>query len=88
MATLDNPSQAMTGRVDGAGSGIKLDNATAIAVALSFAPLLILFGLDLWARPHYQFFPVAIPLAGVLVWKSCRHLGRLEPGSAAIGWGV
>src|ERR1051326_5930869 len=32
----------------------------ALLFALGYAPLLVAFFLNLWARPHYQFFPLAL----------------------------
>jgi exosortase len=67
----------------------------AAAVALAFSPLLALHARMLWARPHYQFFPLVIPGAAALAWKSCQRLGPLQPGDrkaatglAALGWAL
>ena len=60
--------------------------APAAVVAAAFAPITVLFGLGLWSRPHYQFFPMLVPGAAVLAWRSCRNLGPLSPGSPALAW--
>src|SRR5207253_77212 len=67
----------------------------AAVVALAFAPVLLLHARALWERPHYQFFPLVIPGAALLAWRSCRRLGALEPGDtkaattlAVLGWGL
>ncbi len=57
-------------------------------ITLAFLPILILHGHELWARPHYQFFPLVIPGAAALIWKWCGRLGRLEPGSRSLGYGT
>jgi exosortase len=46
-------------------------------------PLLIKFFADLWSRPQYQFFPVALIAAGYVFWDRLRHVpaDRLERGS-------
>jgi exosortase len=67
----------------------------ALVVGLSFAPVLVLHARALWERPHYQFFPLVIPGAALLAWRSCRWLGDVEPGDtristalAVLGWGM
>jgi exosortase len=57
-------------------------------VALSLIPILILFARELWARPHYQFFPFVVPAAALLAWRWCRGLEPLSPGSPTISWGL
>lgn len=43
---------------------------TAIAGAMVCqVPLLALYGLELWRRVHYQFFPVALVFFGYLAWQ-------------------
>ena len=58
------------------------------AIALAFGPVLVLFGRDLWSRPHYQLFPLLVPGAVALAWKSCHRLGPLDPGSRQVAWGI
>ena len=60
----------------------------AVIVGLSLIPILTLFARELWARPHYQFFPFVVPAAGLLLWRWCRDLGPLAPGTPAIAWGL
>ena len=57
-------------------------------IALAFFPIVLLHGRELWARPHYQFFPLVIPGAVALVWKWCSRLDRLEPGNPAVSKGA
>jgi exosortase len=72
----------------GAGRGLGGGAAAlpALLIALAFLPILALFARDLWSRAHYQFFPLLVPGAAALGWRSCRRLGSLEPGSA--GWSL
>ena len=50
-------------------------------VALGFAPLLTVFLINLWGRPHYQFFPLALAGAGFLAWNRLKELARpFSPG--------
>lgn len=46
-------------------------------------PLLIKFFADLWSRPQYQFFPVALIAAGYVFWDRVRDVpaDRLARGS-------
>jgi exosortase len=54
--------------------------AAAILIA-AHAPLLILHGEQIWLRPHYQFFPLAVLGAVVLAVTRLRGYGPLKPGS-------
>ncbi|MGE3820382.1 MAG: exosortase U [Isosphaeraceae bacterium] len=65
----------------------------ALLVIASFLPLLALHARMLWARPHYQFFPLVFPGAIALAWQRCRGLGPLQPAKgkvagllAFVGW--
>jgi exosortase len=53
-------------------------------------PLLIRFFQDLWSRPQYQFFPVAIVAAGYIAWESLREtrLRDLQRGSLPVVAGI
>lgn len=55
-------------------------------VAFGFAPLLIRFGGEQWARPHYQFFPLMILAAVFVAWQRIHELpkGEITPGRPAI----
>src|SRR3954447_20642359 len=87
MVTCENPPQAVLEARPGTKSRGWGDFAPAAVIALAFAPMLALFARDLWARPHYQFFPLVIPGAAALLWRSCRRLGTLEPGAwSTLGW--
>src|SRR3954471_9880340 len=48
-------------------------------LALAFLPLLIAHGRQLWLRPHYQFFPLALVGAAVLAWPALRDGPRSRP---------
>src|SRR3954462_13689951 len=49
-------------------------------LVLAFLPLLIAHGRQLWLRPHYQFFPLALVGAGVLAWPGLSAGPRTRPG--------
>lgn len=42
--------------------------ALVLVVVVAFAPLLGLQAYQLWQRPHYQFFPLVLVSAAVLLW--------------------
>src|SRR5438477_6036554 len=68
-------------------SGLTVRNG--VLAALGFAPLLWLFCVNLWARPHYQFFPLALGGAGFLAWIRFKEISQpLQPGRLAIGAGL
>ncbi|MCX6903191.1 MAG: exosortase U [Verrucomicrobia bacterium] len=47
-----------------------------ILLGLGFAPLLVAFFLNLWAKPHYQFFPLALAGVGFLAWTRLKAAAR------------
>jgi len=50
-------------------------------LALGYAPLLTLFFINLWGRPHYQFFPLALIGAAFLAWTRLGEAHRpFDPG--------
>ena len=52
-----------------------------LLLALGYAPLLTLFFINLWRRPHYQFFPLALIGASFLAWARLQDVPRpLAPG--------
>jgi exosortase len=55
-------------------------------VAAAFVPLLGAHLVQLWARPHYQFFPLVFVGAGMLAYMRFPGLALLRPGSAAVSW--
>ena len=64
----DDPDSRMTAR-DG------------LLYALGYAPLLTLLFVNLWGRPHYQFFPLALIAAAFLAWIRLKDVPRpFEPG--------
>ena len=44
--------------------------------ALGYTPLLTLFFINLWGRPHYQFFPLALIGAAFLAWTRLKEVPR------------
>ena len=53
--------------------------------ALGYAPLLTLFFINLWARPHYQFFPLALIGAAFMAWTRLKGVPRpFVPGRARV----
>src|SRR6266446_6359210 len=52
-----------------------------LLLALGYAPLLWVFFLNLWARPHYQFFPLALAGAAFLAWTRLKESRVQSPES-------
>lgn len=52
------------------------------ALVLAYAPLLYQHGRQLWLRPHYQFFPLAVLGAAWLAFSRGRGLGPQTNGRA------
>jgi exosortase len=50
----------------------KLTIAAALLLAIGYLPALIAFGIHLWDRPHYQFFPLALAGAWLLAWRGLK----------------
>ena len=54
-------------------------------LAFGFAPLLLEFFANLWGRPHYQFFPMALAGAAFLAWSRLKEVSEpCEPGHGAL----
>ncbi|MGE3821808.1 MAG: exosortase U, partial [Isosphaeraceae bacterium] len=70
-------------RSSGSWSGF-LSGWPAWLTALAFLPLLGLHLKEVWSRPHYEFVPLLIPGAGLLIWRRGRNLGVLEPGDRTV----
>ena len=51
-------------------------------VLLAFLPLAYVHGQHLWAKPHYQFFPLILAGAAILAWSRWKDVAALAPGSA------
>jgi exosortase len=63
-----------------------LPTVQVILFAAGFVPLLAAFFVNLWQRPHYQFFPLALGGAAFLAWTRVRELPRpLDPGRPRTG---
>lgn len=60
--------------------------AIAGCLLLGELPLLLKFFADLWSRPQYQFFPVALIAAGYIFWERMREMppGQIERGSPRV----
>jgi exosortase len=58
----------------------------AVLAALAFAPLLAAHFANLWARPHYQFFPIVLVGAGILAYVRFPGMASLRAGAAAGSW--
>lgn len=52
---------------------------------VAFVPALLSYAGHLWNRPHYQFFPLALGCAGLLVWKRLQER-RWRPGFGRPQW--
>ena len=60
-----------------------------VALILSvLLPLLAAHAAQLWLRPHYQLFPVALLGAAVLAWQRWREVKPLTPGSRPVSYGL
>src|SRR5262245_59893967 len=57
---------------------------TVAALILAHLPLLVVFAWQSWLRPHYQFFPLAVLGAAILLVRAARRLGPLTPGPALL----
>ena len=53
-------------------------------------PLLLKFFADLWSRPQYQFFPVALIAAGYIFWERMREMPpeQVVRGSSRVAGGL
>src|SRR5437868_3617081 len=61
-----------------------------LIVLAAFAPLMVMHGVSLWGKPHYQFFPLVLIGTLVLGYFACQRQGRLNPGRyqlVALGFG-
>lgn len=62
-----------------------------VIVFAAFIPMLVMHGITLWAKPHYQFFPLVLIGSAVLGYFACQRKGRLHPGryqKVAMGFGI
>src|SRR5262249_38240158 len=66
-----------------------------ILIALACTPWLIAHAQRLWAKPHYQFFPMVLAGSLVLAARARKGLDELRPGPAArsgfflaLGWAI
>jgi exosortase len=51
-------------------------------------PLVTVHFQQLWARPHYQFFPIVLIGAVLLAVARFRRIESLQPGSRWVSWGM
>jgi exosortase len=52
----------------------------ALIVLAAYVPMLVMHGINLWSKPHYQFFPLVLGGAVLLGFFSVRRQGRFHPG--------
>jgi exosortase len=52
----------------------------ALIVLAAFLPMLVMHGVNLWSKPHYQFFPLVIIGSGALAYFAVQRQGRILPG--------
>lgn len=50
-----------------------------ILAAAAYAPLLVLYAFQLWALPHYQFFPLAL-IGSVLLYRRAAETAAADEG--------
>lgn len=60
--------------------------AIGLLLLLGELPLLLKFFADLWSRPQYQFYPVALIAAGYIFWERVREMpaDRVRRGSPGV----
>src|ERR1017187_193574 len=86
MSMSGQPEQtgAQEGRLSRDDSDSRMPARYGILFALGYAPLLTLFFINLWGRPHYQFFPLALIGAAFLAWTRLKEVPRpFVPGRAS-----
>lgn len=59
-----------------------------LVLALAYLPLLALHGRLLWAREHYQFFPLLLPAAIALAFRRYAELKSLKAGSRSVAYAL
>lgn len=52
--------------------------AIGVLLLLGQLPLLVKFFQSLWARPQYQFFPIALVAAGYIAWERLREISTSD----------
>jgi exosortase len=52
----------------------------ALIVFAAYLPMLVMHGINLWSKPHYQFFPLVLLGAGLLGYFNVQRQGRFQPG--------
>jgi len=77
---LQSPSVQRSPRDLDTGSRRWLQYLPALIVLAPFVPLLIMHGVNLWSKPHYQFFPLVLLGSAVLGYFAVQRQGRLLPG--------
>lgn len=62
-----------------------IGRGAALVVLCSFLPLLAAFLVNLWTRPLYRFFPLALAGAAILAWRARPRLPEeRSPGSRTV----
>ncbi len=63
--------------------------ALLLVLAAGFLPVLAAFGVGLWSKPAYRFFPLGLIAAGVLCWLGARRQpAERRPGAAWLTAGL
>ena len=66
--------------------GVGLTKGSLLLLASGFGPLWLQLCVNLWQRPQYQFFPLALAGVGLLGWRSLQTTPRpWRAGSAGVG---
>jgi exosortase len=50
-----------------------LSAATAAVLCLAYGPMLVTYFVQLWSRPHYQYFPFVLAAFAYLLWRNGRQ---------------
>ena len=85
MSTLTESPPVVFNRVEASPSQWKISTIIGLVlIVAAYTPLLIAHGMVLWSKPHYQFFPLVLIGAGLLVYNNRHRLGQLQPGKYQI----
>lgn len=82
------PTVSVTTPVDQNRPGLKSEFSLFAAVLVAHAPLLLEHFSNMWARSHYQYFPVVIGAIAYLIYDRWRYQRQETPGSWRIVSGI